>query len=79
MKLDSLQDVLEEQLNDLYSAEHQLVEALPKLIKKASSSQLQDAIKNHLEETRAQVSRLEDVFEVAGIKPGDEECKAMKG
>ncbi|MDQ3876802.1 MAG: ferritin-like domain-containing protein [Actinomycetota bacterium] len=79
MKLESLQDVLEEQLNDLYSAEQQLVKALPKIAEAVSNPELQKAINNHLKETEEHVARLEDVFEVAGIKPGDEECKAMKG
>ncbi|MFN2593688.1 MAG: ferritin-like domain-containing protein [Actinomycetota bacterium] len=79
MKLNSLQDVLEEQLNDLYSAEQQLVKALPKVAEAASNTELQKAIKNHLEETKEHVSRIEDAFELAGIKPGNEECKAMKG
>lgn len=79
MKLDSLQDVLEEQLNDLCSAEQQLVEALPKMADAASNPELQDAFRQHLEETREHVSRLEDVFELTGIKQGNEECKAMKG
>lgn len=79
MKLESLQDVLEEQLNDLYSAEQQLVEALPKMADAASNPELQNAFREHLEETREHVSRLEDVFELTGIKQGDEECKAMKG
>ena len=79
MKLDSLQDVFEEQLNDLFSAEQQLVEALPKLAGAASSPELREALETHLEETRGHVERLEDVFSSAGISKSGETCKGMQG
>jgi ferritin-like metal-binding protein YciE len=78
MKLDNLRDVLEEQLVDLHSAEKQLVEALPKMAKAASSDELREAFEHHLEETRGHVKRVEDALGELGASPG-EECKAMKG
>ena len=79
MKLNSLNDVLTDQLADLYSAERQLVEALPKVAGAASSTELRDAIEEHLEETRGHVRRLEQAFGELGISPPSEECEAMKG
>jgi ferritin-like metal-binding protein YciE len=79
MKLETLDDVLQAELADLYSAEKQLVEALPKVADAASSPDLRKAIEHHLEETRGHVDRLEQVFEALGTKPASEHCKAMEG
>jgi ferritin-like metal-binding protein YciE len=79
MELKSLDDVLEEELKDLYSAEKQLVEALPDIVEAASSEELQDAISEHLEETRGHVKRLEEVFQAIGIQPESEHCDGMEG
>ena len=79
LKLDSVRDLLLEELKDLYSAETQLVEALPKMAQTASSSELQTAFKQHLNETQQHVSRLETVFKQLGQDPGGETCDAMKG
>jgi ferritin-like metal-binding protein YciE len=79
MELKSLDDVLEEELKDLYSAEKQLVEALPDIVEAASSKELQDAISEHLEETRGHVKRLEEVFQAIGIQPESEHCDGMEG
>jgi|SRR5579871_2697969 len=79
MGLQSLKDVLEEQLVDLYSAETQLVEALPKMEKAASNDELKTAFKEHLEETKGHVKRVEDALGEMGAKAGSEECEAMKG
>jgi ferritin-like metal-binding protein YciE len=79
MKLDSLNDVLIDQMADLYSAERQLVEALPKVASAASSSELRDAIQEHLEETRGHVRRLEQAFSELGTSPPSEQCEAMQG
>jgi ferritin-like metal-binding protein YciE len=79
LKLDSVRDLLLEELKDLYSAETQLVEALPKMAQAASSPELQSAFKQHLNETQQQVSRLEQVFQQLGQDPGGETCDAMKG
>lgn len=77
--LDTLQKALEDQLRDLYSAENQLVKALPRMAKAASSDSLREAIESHLEETRGHVDRLEQAAQMIGIKPGGKKCKAMEG
>ncbi len=79
MKLGSLRDVLISELRDLYSAEHQLVKALPRIAKKAATPELRDAINEHLEETEHQVERLEEIFGELGQKPRGHKCKAMEG
>jgi ferritin-like metal-binding protein YciE len=79
MKLNSLQDLLVEELKDLYSAESQLIRALPKMAKAASSESLREAFEHHLEETQVQLERLEQIFERLEIKPGRKKCKAMEG
>jgi len=79
LKLDSLRDLLMEELRDLYSAETQLLDALPKIVEAASSKELKLAIRHHLEETKQQVSRLERVFEQLEEKSSGEVCEAMKG
>ena len=79
LKLDSLRDLLMEELRDLYSAETQLLDALPKMAKAANSNQLKSAFSHHLEETREHVSRLERIFQQIGEKPSGETCEAMKG
>jgi ferritin-like metal-binding protein YciE len=77
--LQTLHDLFVEQLEDLYSAETQLVEALPKMASAASNEQLRDAFEHHLEQTREHVSRLEKIFDELGKSPGGETCKAMQG
>lgn len=75
----TLEDLFEHQLKDLYSAETQLIDALPKMAKNASDSKLKKAFEDHLEETKKQKERLEKVCDELGIKPGGETCKAMQG
>ena len=75
----TLEDLFEHQLKDLYSAESQLVDALPKMVEKANDSQLKDAFKSHLEETKEQKSRLENICRELNITPKGETCKAMEG
>jgi ferritin-like metal-binding protein YciE len=79
MKFNSLHEVLTDWIRDLYNAENQLVKALPKMAKAASSSQLRAAFTEHLEQTRLHVARLEQVCEDLGIKPKGKTCHAMKG
>ena len=79
MKLDSLQKLYIEELRDLYSAEKQLLKALPKMAKAASAPELRDAFQNHLEETKNQVTRLETIFEALGKPARGKTCKAMEG
>src|SRR5213082_3773999 len=79
MKLDTLQKLYTNELRDLYNAEGQLLKALPKMAKAASSEELQDAFEKHLEQTKSHVERLEEVFEEIGEKPKGKTCRAMKG
>jgi ferritin-like metal-binding protein YciE len=79
MALYSLQDLYVNELKDLYSAENQLVKALPKMAKAASTPELKAAIEEHLEVTRGHVERLEKIFEGFGISPKGKKCKAMEG
>src|SRR5439155_511417 len=79
MKLDTLQKLYTDELRDLYNAENQLLKALPKMAKAASSEDLKDAFEKHLEQTKGHVKRLEQVFEALGEKPKGKTCRAMKG
>src|SRR5881398_2523663 len=79
MKLDTLKTLYIDELKDLYNAENQLLKALPKMAKAASSEELRDAFEKHLEQTKSHVERLEEVFEDIGEKPKGKTCKAMKG
>lgn len=79
MKLESLRDVLNESVRDLYSAETQLVRALPKMAKAATNPDLKAAFTEHLAETKTQVERLEQACELLGVKPKGKTCNAMKG
>jgi ferritin-like metal-binding protein YciE len=79
MKLNTLRDLYVEQLQDLYSAETQIVEALPKMAKAASNPQLQQAFQQHLSESQQQVQRLDQIFQQLGKKPGGQTCKGMQG
>ena len=77
--LNSMYDVLEEQIKDLYHAENQLVKALPRMAKAASSEALRQAFANHLEETRSHVQRLEKAAETLEFRPTGKRCRAMEG
>ncbi len=79
MSLDSLQALYISELKDLYSAENQLLKALPKMAKAASSPELSQAFKAHLEETKGHVERLEAVFQELDASPKGKKCKAMEG
>jgi ferritin-like metal-binding protein YciE len=79
MAMDSLKELYVEELKDLYSAENQLLKALPRLAKKASSPDLKAAFEEHLGQTEGQVNRLEKIFKRLGEKPTGKTCKAMKG
>jgi ferritin-like metal-binding protein YciE len=79
MKLDSLETLWVEELRDIYNAENQLLTALPKMAKKASSPELKQAFEEHLEQTKDHVERLEEIFEKMDKKPAGKTCKAMKG
>jgi ferritin-like metal-binding protein YciE len=78
MSLGTLEELLIDELKDLYSAEKQIVRALPKIIKAVSTAELQQGLENHLEETKGQVARLEKIGEILGKKTG-KTCVGMKG
>ncbi len=79
VKLESLHKVFVTQLKDMYSAETQLLEALPKMAKAATSQKLEQAFTDHLAETREHVSRINQIFSTLDFKPGGHRCKAMAG
>jgi ferritin-like metal-binding protein YciE len=79
VSLDSLRDVLQEQVEDLYSAEQQLVQALPKVAGAVHTDKLRGAIEEHLQETRGHVTRLEEVLAQLGISSSSAHCKGMEG
>ncbi len=77
--MDTLDELLAEELKDIYSAEKQLLKALPRMVKKASSQELKSALQEHLQVTEGQVSRLEQVFQALGQPAKAKTCKAMQG
>ena len=79
MKPNSLQELYLEQLSDLYDAEQQIIKALPKMIDAATSEDLKAALTEHLEVTRTQATRLEQIFTTLGQKAKREKCKGMQG
>jgi ferritin-like metal-binding protein YciE len=79
MKLTSLQEVYLSELKDLYSAENQIIKALPKMAKAASSPDLKMAFEEHLEQTKGHVERLEQIFDKLGVSPRGKKCKAVEG
>ena len=78
-KITNLRDVFVEQLKDLYNAEQQLVKALPKMAKAATSPDLAQGFEEHLEQTKGHVNRLEEIFKKLEEKPTGKKCKAMEG
>lgn len=79
MKLENLQHLYLKELRDLYDAENQITDALPKLIDAAHNSELKNALQEHLNVTQKQISRLEQIFQMLNEKPTGETCKGMKG
>ncbi len=79
MTLESLQDLLIDQLKDLYSAENQLMKALPKMAKAASNPKLRQGFEKHLAQTQKQAERLEQIFEELEVKGKGKKCAAMEG
>ena len=79
MNVDTLEELLVDELKDLYSAEGQLLKALPRMAKAASNPELRAAFEEHLEVTRGQVERLVNIFEQLGASPRGKKCKAMEG
>jgi ferritin-like metal-binding protein YciE len=78
-KIINLRDVYVEQLKDLYNAEQQLIKALPKMAKAATSPDLTQGFEDHLEQTRGHANRLEKIFQKLDEKPTGKKCKAMEG
>ena len=79
MKINTLHDALIHEMRDLYSAEVQLTEALPRMAKAASHEQLAEAFEEHLAQTKGHVQRLEEAFKRLDASPRGEKCKAMEG
>lgn len=75
----NLREALVDEIRDIYNAEKQIVKALPKMIKGATSDELREAFESHLEETHGQVNRLERVFELLDEKPRGKHCAGMAG
>ncbi|HEU5220010.1 MAG TPA: ferritin-like domain-containing protein [Gemmatimonadales bacterium] len=78
MPLSSLNELFLHELKELYDAEHQLVEALPRMVKAASQPELRTALDKHLAETRKQVARLREVFTECGEDPERGECDGLR-
>jgi ferritin-like metal-binding protein YciE len=79
MALNTLQDLLVEELKDTYSSETQIAKALPKMAQAATSPQLKAAFEKHLVETQNQVKRLETIFQQLGESPEGNDCEATEG
>ena len=79
MKIDTATTLLQEQIKDIYDFEKRLVRAIPKMARAASSEELRSALSEHLEVTRGQVERIEEVFELMGMPARAKTCAGMKG
>lgn len=79
MPVNSMRDLFVDELRDLYSAENQLVSALPQMAAASKSDTLKSTFENHLEETRGHVRRLSEIFTDLGQSPNGKTCKAMQG
>lgn len=79
MAAKTMQDLFIEELRDIYHAEKQIARALPKLAKQASSETLRQAMETHVEETKGQIDRLEQVFELLDTRSRGKRCEAMEG
>lgn len=79
MELKTLNDLFIHQLKDLYGAEQQLLQAMPKMEAKITSGELKRSMARHREETMQHITRLEKAFESLGVKPSADKCKAMEG
>jgi ferritin-like metal-binding protein YciE len=79
MSVENLEELLIDELKDLYSAEKQIVRALPKLAKAATSPELNQALLSHLEETKGQIERLDKIAELVGKRLTGKTCAGMQG
>lgn len=78
-KINSLQELYVDQLKDLYNAEHQLIKALPHMVKAATDPKLKAGFEDHLDETRVHAERIEKIMQKLDEKPTGKKCKAMEG
>jgi ferritin-like metal-binding protein YciE len=78
-KLHSLEDLFIDQLRDLYNAENQIIKALSKMAKTATSEELKNAFEEHLEQTKEHAERLEQIFDQLDMNPKGKKCKGMEG
>ncbi len=79
MKLETVKDLYIHELKDLYSAEKQIIKALPKMVKAATNQALADGFSQHLEETKEHAVRLEKILDGLGVSPRGPKCKGMEG
>lgn len=79
MKNQDLFQLFIEELEDMYSSEHQIIDSLPKLINLASLPDLKEALTNHLKETKNQVRRIEKIFSILNLRAKEKTCEAMEG
>ena len=79
MKEAKFEDLFSNELNDLYDAERQILEALPKMKEASSTEELAEAFDQHLQETKEQVKRLDTIFSKMGEEPGGKQCEGMEG
>ena len=79
MKYNTLQDLFIDELEDLYDAERQIIDALPKMEQAASSPELKKAFRTHLQQTTDQLHRLDEVFNRLGVSHDGKSCEGMKG
>lgn len=77
--MNTMQELMEHMIQDLYSAENQILEALPQLMQQVQNDQLRQALQTHLQETEQQVERLKQIAQQIGIDPEGETCMAMQG
>src|SRR6185437_14818684 len=79
MKIETLRELMIDELQDLHSAEQQIVKALPKMVKASHNPKLKHAFEHHLEETKNHVTRLEQIFKKLNESPKGKTCEGMKG
>lgn len=79
MQSSQLMELFEDELKDIYWAEKAITKAIPKMVKNATSLELKEALENHLEQTKEQIGRVEQVFEILGKKAVAKKCEAMEG
>lgn len=79
MRLDSFDDLIQHQVQDLYSAEHQFAEAMPEMIEAATDADVVDALEGHLEVTHEQIDRLRQIARALGVEPEGDDCAGARG